>query len=223
MEQQQSPPPRRTLLIGVTAMVALIGAGVVMFSTIEPNENDSPGRAAESTDRNEPVSYGEVPSDVTFVERSGETVSLGDFRGEPWIASFIFTKCQGTCPIMTASLKELQSGLDAQGTPVRLVSFTVDPENDDPETLASYAEGYGADDRWLFLTAPESVVQPLALETFHLAIEEGSDPKEPIIHSSRFILVDGEGEIRGYFEGRTEEGRASLLEAVKKMESKDGN
>ena len=223
MEQQQGSPASRLLVIGIAATVALVGAGVVLFSTVEPVTENSADTEETGSERNEPVSYGEVPPDVTFVERSGKTVSLGEFRGEPWIASFIFTRCQGTCPLMTASLQELQKGLDAQETPVRLVSITVDPENDDPEALAAYADGYEADDRWLFLTAPDSVVQPLALETFHLAIEEGTDPKEPIIHSSRFILVDGRGEIRGYYEGRTEEGRVSLLDAVKKMEGRDGN
>ena len=74
--------------------------------------------------------------------------------------------------------------------------------------LTEYAASYNADsERWLFLRASDSVVQRLAQDAFHVAIAEGTDPEEPIIHSSKFFVVDAEGEVRGIFDGRSEEGR----------------
>ncbi len=221
---QTNESNRGLLIAGMILVALLIGGGIVggLFTTENPEEGEIAGTArVEGNENLDPPRYGQIPTSVIFTERSGRSVDIGEFRGEAWIASFIFTRCQGTCPLMTAALKELQEGLDAQGTPVRLVSFTVDPEHDSPEKLAEYADGYEADERWLFLTAPDSVVQPLAVETFKLGIEEGSDPKEPIIHSSRFVLIDASGEIRGYFEGRSEEGRAALMKRVKELEKKD--
>ena len=215
----------RTLLItGSLLLVALIVGAIAggLFTSSDQSasviEDEEHLHIETEPDSDIPSEYGVIPERVAFTERSGRRIELGDFRGEAWVASFIFTRCQGTCPIMTAALKELQQELDAQGTPLRLVSFTVDPEHDSPEKLAEYAEEYEADDRWLFLSAPDSVVQPLAIETFNLAIAEGTDPKEPIIHSSRFILIDKSGTIRGYFDGMTPKGRKSLLKTVRQLE-----
>lgn len=214
---------RGLLVAGAILLGALIIGGYAggLFTSEGGKDHELAGTARVEDETLDPPRQGQVPTGVMFTERSGRSVDIGEFRGEAWIASFIFTRCQGTCPLMTAALKELQAGLDEQGTPIKLVSFTVDPEHDSPEKLAEYADGYQADERWLFLTAPDSVVQPLALETFKLGIEEGSDPKEPIIHSSRFVLIDASGEIRGYFEGRSEEGRESLMKRVKVLEDRN--
>ena len=211
--------PHRLILVG-TILLILIGLGA--FALLE--RQDEPPVVRPPQEVNEVLEvYQTVPPDVRFTERSGDTLSLGDLRGDVWVASFIFTRCRGTCPIMTASLKKIQARLDEVDTPVRLVSITVDPENDDPEVLAEYARSYDAGEDWLFLTAPDSVVQALAIDVFNLAIAEGTDPEEPIIHSSRFILVDAAGRIRGYYEGTTDEGLGELLKGIRKLEAERGN
>lgn len=168
--------------------------------------------------------YETVPIDARFTERSGKEVALGDLRGDIWVASFIFTRCQGTCPAMSASLGELQDQLQNVGK-VRLVSFTVDPEYDTPERLQEYAKEYGAvDDQWLFLQGSDSSIQYLAKNTFHVGIAEGTSVEEPIIHSTRFFLVDQNGEIRGMYDGRSAEGQQQLLNDVQLLieERRDG-
>ena len=210
--------PHRLILIG---MVLLILVGIGAYALFEREDEDLIVKVPQELNEQLEV-YGTVPTDVEFIERSGETLQLGDLRGEAWVASFIFTRCRGTCPIMTASLQKIQGRLDEVEMPIRLVSITVDPENDDPEVLSGYARSYNARDSWLFLTAPDSVVQSLALDVFNLAIAEGTDPDEPIIHSSRFVLVDAEGRIRGYFEGTTEEGVEQLMKGIRRLEDERG-
>jgi protein SCO1/2 len=154
--------------------------------------------------------YGAVP-DAPLVERSGAKFSLGELKGKVWVADFIFTRCGGSCPAMTAKMAELQESLKKAGD-VRLVSFTVDPEHDSPEKLASYAEGFQAEkQKWLFLTGGKDQIQNLAKKDFHLAIEEGTDPAEPIVHSTRFILVDARGHIRGYYNNGDSEAKQKML------------
>ena len=163
---------------------------------------------------------GSVP-DVSLTERSGEPFRLGQLKGKIWVANFIFTRCGGSCPGMSAKMSDLQETLREAGD-VRLVSFTVDPENDTPEQLANYAKGYNADEeKWLFLTGDADRMQSLAKESFRLAIEEGTDPKEPILHSRRFVLVDGEGHIRGYYNSEEPEAKARLLEDIKTLTEGD--
>jgi protein SCO1 len=154
--------------------------------------------------------YGTLP-DVHLIERSGREISLGELKGNVWVADFIFTNCGGTCPMMTAKMSDLQNSLkDAEK--VKLVSFSVDPKRDQPEKLKSYADGFQADkDKWLFLTGSEQQMQDLAKKNFLLTVEEGTDPKEPIIHSQRFVLVDAEGHIRGYYNSGETEAKQKLL------------
>lgn len=210
--------PHRLILIG---LVLLILVGIGAFALFESEDEDIIVEVPQELNEQLEV-YGTVPPDVEFTERSGQMLRLDELRGEAWIASFIFTRCRGTCPIMTASLQKIQDRLEEIAIPIRLVSITVDPENDDPEVLSGYAEDYNAGDSWLFLTAPDSVVQTLAIDVFNLAIAEGTDPDEPIIHSSRFVLVDAEGRIRGYFEGTTEEGVEQLMKGVRRLEDERG-
>jgi len=85
---------------------------------------------------------------------------------------------------------------------LRLVSFTIDPQHDTPAVLTEYATRFRAEPgRWWFLTGPESTLQELNRNAFKLGDIDGS-----MTHSTRFILVDGRGRIRGYY--HTEEGES---------------
>ena len=137
--------------------------------------------------------FGEAP-DFKLTERSGNALSKSELAGKPWIADFIFTSCAGQCPLMSLQMKKFQNLLPA-GTGFRFVSFTVDPERDTPEVLAQYGERYGAEKgRWFFLTGAKQEINRILKEFFLSPVEE------PAMHSIRFILVDGGGKIRGYYD-----------------------
>jgi protein SCO1/2 len=162
---------------------------------------------------------GTVP-DFTLTERSGQPFGLNDLRGHIWVADFIFTNCAGTCPIMTTAMTEIQkTALAEKLDDVKLVSITVDPERDTLEVLQRFADGYGAlKDRWYFLTGDGAAIQQLANKGFLLsAAASGGSAEEPIIHSNRFVLIDRQGCIRGYYDGTDEEGVAQLLKDLKKL------
>jgi len=145
----------------------------------------------------DPPMYGTAPA-FSFTERSGREVQSSELAGKVWVADFIFTSCAGACPVMTEKMRALQEKLPPE---IRLVSFTVDPERDTPETLRSYAERAGADrERWLFLTGNKEALYKLSIEGFKLGVDDAAGtPAEPITHSTRFVLVDREGRIRGYY------------------------
>lgn len=214
------PQGRSLLLIGTLLSVVMVVGGYFLFLAPKNDDTGSPDAAPRSAEAL--PSLGTVPVEPRFVERSGATMSLGDLRGKVWIAAFIFTRCRGTCPMMSSALSTIQQSIDGMED-VRLVSFTVDPEYDTPERMSEYAKGLDASPtQWLFLTGQEDSLQALAREVFHLGIEEGGTAEEPIIHSTRFVLVDGEGEIRGYYEGLDATERAALLKDVKRLTSGGG-
>ena len=128
-----------------------------------------------------------------LTDQNGQTVTTADLRGKIWIADFIFTRCAGPCPLMTARMLEMQKAL-VKTPEVKLVSVTVDPEYDTPEVLKAYAEANFADpERWKFLTGDKAVIEKLVTEGFmqHLSEESG----EPV-HGTMFLIVDGNGMVR---------------------------
>ncbi len=152
----------------------------------------------------------EVPP-FSFTERSGRTVTREDLRGRPWVADFFFCGCSGPCPLLSQRMAKLADELPQE---VRLVSFTLDPEHDTPAALTAYAKLYGADpERWLFLTGDREAMRELVSKGFRQAVVD--DPHEVIIHSLRFVLVDGEGRIRTWANYDDVEGMGALLEEAK--------
>jgi len=157
-------------------------------------ENVSP-----TPDLNFPVGH------FSLTERSGRTITEKDLEGSVWVASFVFTRCMGPCPAVTATVARLQNELKDLPQ-VKFVTFTVDPKRDNMEELKKYAKHFNADpDRWLFLTGDEATIHNLSLERFKQAIEKktGEDvkPGDEFNHSTRLLLVDRKGMIRASFDG----------------------
>jgi protein SCO1/2 len=139
--------------------------------------------------------YGSVP-EFQLINQDGKNFGSADLRGKIWIADFIYTTCPGPCPMISSRMSELQEPLEK--TDVHLVSFTVDPAKDTPQVLRGYAERLQAEPgRWDFLTGPQSTIYNLSRNGFKLAVGE---EKGVPIHSTRMILVDRHGAIRGYYD-----------------------
>jgi protein SCO1 len=143
---------------------------------------------------------GKVP-ELSLTNHDGRTVTDRDFLGAPWIADFMFTRCVAICPLMSAQMQHLDETLSKDPL-VRLVSFTVDPEHDDVAVLDGYAKRLEASERWFFLTGDKQELYDLSFHGFKLAVGPAEDQAEadPIVHSTRFVLVDAEGRIRGYYD-----------------------
>lgn len=130
--------------------------------------------------------------------------------GNVWVADVFFSRCPGPCVRLATNLRQLQDHLPADST-ARLVSLTADAVHDQPEVLRRYAERFGADtNRWSFLTGPQSAIYRVATEQLHLAVgenpdPESADPSELFLHSTRLVLVDQAGRVRGYFDGEDED------------------
>ncbi|HET9857540.1 MAG TPA: SCO family protein [Chthoniobacterales bacterium] len=143
-------------------------------------------------------SYGMVPEFV-LVNQDGQNFGSAQLRGKIWIADFIYTTCPGPCPMLSSRMSELQKPFEK--TDVHLVSFSVDPAKDTPQVLRGYAEKLHAEPgRWDFLTGPQSTIYNLSRNGFKLAVSDGSEDKGIPVHSTRMILVDRHGAIRGYYD-----------------------
>jgi len=142
---------------------------------------------------------GRVPA-FTLTNRDGRVVRPADLAGAPWIADFVFTRCVSSCPLLSARLARLDRVLPPE-LGIRLVSFSVDPAHDTPAVLERYARSLSASRRWLFLTGRQKAEEQLRRLSlgFKLALEPGA-ATEAILHSTRFVLVDAAGAIRGTYQ-----------------------
>ena len=154
-------------------------------------------------------SYGTVPS-FQLVNQTEQAFGSAQLAGKIWIADFIYTTCPGPCPMISSRMSELQKPLEK--TDVHLVSFSVDPEKDTPEVLRGYAEKLQAEPvRWDFLTGPKSTIYKLSHDGFKLAVSDGSDAEGIPVHSTRMVLVDRHGQIRGYYDAAEADAMTKLL------------
>ena len=155
---------------------------------------------------------GEIPQ-FDLVLQTGQPFDSKSLDGHIWIADFIYTTCDGPCPMMSHQMRGFQSATES--TPdVRLVSFTVDPAKDTPAVLAKYATFFKADtSRWFFLTGDIARLNDLGLKAFRLNSVDGS-----LSHSTRFALVDGRRRIRGFYISSDDDLKARLLHDLHQLQ-----
>ncbi|HZN02527.1 MAG TPA: FG-GAP-like repeat-containing protein [Candidatus Polarisedimenticolia bacterium] len=157
-----------------------------------------------------------LPEFVLENER-GDSFGLLDLRGRVWVADFIFTRCAGTCPMITERMADLAAAIDRDPSlaEIRLVSISVDPDFDRPEVLRDYARARRAEvPRWTFLTGTRAAVRGLVKDGFKLPVEDQNDPAMPILHSQAFVLVDRAGRLRTIADPLAEGGVDGVLRAL---------
>ncbi|MCC7147190.1 MAG: DUF420 domain-containing protein [Phycisphaeraceae bacterium] len=244
------------------AWIRVWAAAMVIWGGAVGAQQDGPAKVWD--DPAEALAEGELPvlgevGNFVLTDQDGAAFGLSQLKGQVWVADFVFTRCQGTCPAMTMQMGRLQGklaeafsrktthgqesvgfseqgdveglhplpaspsergrgeeGAGERGTGpsaaepasgpawgVKLISFSVDPGYDRPEVLREYAQANGADPgRWRFLTGTREEIWELCKASFMLGV--GEDPGNvdmPVFHSTKFVLVDQEGKIRGYYDG----------------------
>lgn len=168
--------------------------------------------------------------DFSLVDHQARPISRATLAGSVWIADFIFTRCAGQCPLMSAQMAKLQQTFE--NVPgLRFVSFSVDPTYDTPARLAAYATAYGAaPEQWQFvteagtppgeaggMTGPITTVHALAQQSFHLGVSQEGTAEEPITHSVRLVLIDRRGSIRGYYDATEPRAMAALHDDARRL------
>ena len=154
---------------------------------------------------------GKIP-DFTLSSQDAKPFTQADMRGKVWVADFIFTSCGGACPLMTERMKKsIQSSIQEMAgeggePPAKILSFSVDPERDTPEVLARYAKNHGAvPELWIFLTGPLEEITRVVVQGFKISMGKvpsktpNQDEIWEVVHGEQFLLIDQQGQIRGYY------------------------
>jgi protein SCO1/2 len=156
---------------------------------------------------------GQVPQ-FQLTQHTDQPFDSRSLDGHIWVADFIYTTCDGPCPMMSHQMRGIQNSTGA--TPdLKLVSFTVDPAHDTPPVLAKYASHFKADpQRWYFLTGEMERLNELGVNGFRLNSVDGS-----LSHSTRFVLVDGKRRIRGFYLSSDDGFPQKLLHDIRQLQT----
>ena len=149
----------------------------------------------------------QAPS-FALIDQAGRPFASAELAGKVVVANFVFTTCTDICPLLTGTMAQLRDDLRAArllGSKALLVSFSVDPETDTPAALTEYGARFGADPaEWRFLTGDRQQIEELLTTGFKVGvpprvIRPGAAPE--ISHTSRFVLIDPQGQVRALLRG----------------------
>ena len=211
------------ILIAALAVVLalLISVTVFLQRVTQPSSviANSRGQTQENEKDQSLPNLGKV-KDFTLTTQDEKETAWSQWKNKVVIVDFIFTRCQGPCPRMTARMAQIQKLWKFEPEvkshrnegDLKLVSISVDPDNDTPEVLRNYAKMVDADlSQWTFLRGSREQIIETATHSFRVPVEiapVGSN--EPIMHTQKFVLVDRAGNIRGYYNGLDAEAYSKL-------------
>jgi protein SCO1/2 len=100
-------------------------------------------------------------NDFQLIDQHGAPFVLENLSGRVVVVAFVYTSCPDVCPLITASLRQVQIGLGAEERQkVHLLTVTTDPEIDQPKVLLAYGKRYSADfANWSFLTGEPTTLK----------------------------------------------------------------
>jgi protein SCO1 len=145
--------------------------------------------------------YGTVP-EFNFTDENGHHFGSDTLKGKVYIANFMFTSCQTSCPALLAKVQKVQHRLRGVMDRAAIVSITVDPDHDSSEVLHAKARELKANPYvWRFIRSTMAETEKLLVDGFKVPVGEKTYANSvmDVAHSNKFVLVDQDGRIRGYY------------------------
>lgn len=135
--------------------------------------------------------------DFVLTNQNNKKISNKDMLGKVYVVEFFFAKCPTICPVMNNNLKFVDKEIN--NPDFRIISISIDPENDTPEFLKEHAKRLGiTNPNWHFLTGDREYIDNIANE-FDIFVGNKDDQAESLNHSGMIALVDKEGNVRCRF------------------------
>lgn len=158
--------------------------------------------------------------DFQLTNQDGKTVTWDSLKGKIVVADFFFTHCPTICPGMTMNMKRLAESIhngkrvgDKTNDLVHFLSFSIDPERDTVERLKYWANRFQVNpEQWWLLTGDKKMIYDFALNEVRLGLEDGEGVDTNFVHSDKFVLIDSNRYVRGYYDGLDSVSLAKLSE-----------
>ena len=149
--------------------------------------------------------------DFTLVDQNSRDFKFSQLASRVVVVAFAYTTCPDVCPLITAALRQVQSGLTAEERrKVFLLTITTDPEIDSPKILADYSKRYGAElATWSFLTGDPTALQKV-WKNFGVGVKRKG--RGLVDHTPLTAVIDRQGKMRVAYVGPAPDAKAVLLD-----------
>jgi protein SCO1/2 len=157
--------------------------------------------------------------DFRMTNQQGQVVTQKAVKGKIHVADFFFARCLGICPKMSSQMQRVQEAFLKEPNVV-ILSYTVDPKNDSVPALQNYADQYEARaGKWHLLTGEKRDIYHLAKYGYYVTAKEddttSTNLEDQFVHTDKFVLVDRDGVIRGFYNGTSREDVDKLILEIK--------
>ncbi|QIG89148.1 SCO family protein [Chryseobacterium sp. POL2] len=135
--------------------------------------------------------------EFSLKDQNNQTITDKEMLGKVYLVEFFFSKCPTICPVMNSNMRYIEDQINDPN--FGIISISIDPENDTPETLKNHARKIGAKSpNWHFLTGDRTYIGEIA-KKFDIYVGDQKDKAESLNHSGEIALVDKDGNIRCRF------------------------
>lgn len=153
--------------------------------------------------------------DFELINQNGETITQNNYKDKIYVADFFFSSCPTICPIMTNNMAKIQKEF-IEDKDILLLSLSVTPKFDSVPKLKEYATKNGVlDAKWNVTTGDKKHIYELARKSYFAATDSGDGGEEDFIHTSSFVLVGKNKQIRGVYDGIDDDEIQRLINDIK--------
>ncbi len=158
-------------------------------------------------------------SNFTLINQNGETITQDIYKDKIYVTDFFFTRCQTSCPIMTGNMAKIQKEF-LNDDEIMLLSLSVTPDIDSIPVLRKYANDKGViDSKWNVTTGNKKHIYELARKSYFAVVDKGDGGLQDYIHSTKFILIDKQKQIRGIYDGTNDDDVKRIIEDIKTLKT----
>ena len=214
----QTPSRNTRLILLGTILVAVVGAGVILFALF--NRPAIRGAAAiiegDEMQGIQPVDPPRQLQAFTLTDENNKPFSLSDLNGKMALILFGYTHCPDVCPLTMLNYKQIKSALGDYAGQINFVFISVDGERDTPEAMKTFMDKF--DPTFIGLTGDEATLTRMGGD-YDLYFAKQADPSGStenylMTHNSSTYLVDQGGKlVRLYLYGTEPEVIAQDIQA----------
>ena len=142
----------RTISSFVISILFIIGSSNI-WADADPHAHHKAMLAMKNKSTTQTQHIYKIP-ELLLTDKNGKKISTTSLfsNDKTQVLDFIFTTCNTICPVLSGTFSQLDKKLAAFNDDIELISISIDPEFDTPNTLKKYGKQFNSSDHWKFYT-----------------------------------------------------------------------
>ncbi|GHO75479.1 hypothetical protein KSD_32500 [Ktedonobacter sp. SOSP1-85] len=180
--------------LSVLSLAVLVVIFVLVYQRVSADKASSIDTPSVTTSGLQGTDLGGAAAPgFTLIDQHGKTVSLADFKGQPVVVTFMFTRCPDQCPLEAQKLHSTFQLLGNDASHVTMLAISTDPQNDTPQAASNFTQAHSLDQsNWHFLTGSSQQLSPV-WSNYHVYANSNGNTAD---HSLGIYVLDKQGHER---------------------------